>query len=131
VRGVVPFLGGLIMAAGLALSGMTQPENVIGFLDFTGHWNPALLFTMVGAMAVYALAWRVRRLPVEVGRIDRRLVVGSLIFGAGWGLVGICPGPGLVALPGGDRHFLLFIAGMLGGMALLAATQDAPSDACG
>jgi uncharacterized membrane protein YedE/YeeE len=134
MKNAVPFIGGVVMAIGLAISGMTQPENVIGFLDFTGSWNPALLATMFAAMLVYALAWRLRgrgALFQPAAPIDRRLLIGSLIFGAGWGLVGICPGPGLVALPGGDRHFLFFIAGMLGGMALLAATQDPVSDSCG
>ena len=100
---------GLIFGAGLILSGMSDPAKVIGFLDLGGQWDPSLAFVMGGGVGVAALAfaWAKRRertwlgLPMQVPTrrdIDRRLVVGSALFGIGWGLSGFCPGPGLVSL---------------------------------
>ena len=125
----VPLVYGVIFAAGLALSGMVQPEKVIGFLDVAGAWDPSLAFVMLGAVGVYALTrWRLvpaaRPLVAatyakpEARRIDARLVTGAAIFGVGWGLVGLCPGPALAALGGGTRAALWFVPAMLVGMQL-------------
>jgi uncharacterized membrane protein YedE/YeeE len=124
-------LSGLLFGIGLILSGMSNPAKVTAFLDLAGNWDPSLVFVMGGAIAVAApaFAWARRRrqtllntplnLP-EATAIDRRLVGGSLLFGAGWGLAGFCPGPALVAAAYGFPGALLFAAAMLGGMALFA-----------
>lgn len=126
---VTMFLAGLLFAFGLGISGMTLPSKVLGFLDVTGHWDPSLLFVMGTAVPVYAVAHRlmlrakkpllgiefpdVRRRPV-----DRSLVVGAILFGAGWGIAGVCPGPALVNLGGLAPGAALFCAAMAAGMAL-------------
>jgi uncharacterized membrane protein YedE/YeeE len=120
-------LAGLVFGLGLILSGMASPAKVLGFLDLAGAWDPSLALVMVGAIAVglvaFALARRrdatllgaPLRLPA-VNAIDRRLVVGSLTFGVGWGLAGFCPGPALVALGSGMGAAAIFVAAMLAGM---------------
>ena len=120
---------GLVFGLGLILSGMTDPAKVIGFLDLAGAWDPSLGFVMGGAILVGAIAFgfasrRERsllgepmRLPTAT-RIDRRLVLGSLAFGAGWGLAGYCPGPALASLATGGIKPLVFSAAMLAGMAI-------------
>jgi hypothetical protein len=118
---------GLIFGAGLLVSGMTQPEKVLGFLDIFGAWDATLAFVMAGAVAVsaagFALARR-RGAPVLAARyrwstrsdIDAPLVVGAVLFGIGWGLVGICPGPALVNLVGLSVPIIVFVAAMALGM---------------
>lgn len=120
-------LAGLLFGLGLILSGMADPAKVLGFLDLAGSWDPSLAIVMGGAVAVgagaFALAKRRRRswlgqpmqLPAAT-RIDRRLLLGSLAFGAGWGLAGFCPGPALVSAAGGSAQALIFVAAMLAGM---------------
>ncbi len=128
-RTLVPFASGLLFALGLALSGMTRPEKVIGFLDFGGAWDPSLAFVMLGAIAVHFAALRLsRRLrrPFAGGefeaaapaRVDGRLVFGAVLFGVGWGLAGYCPGPALVSVATGALPALAAVGGMLAGMAL-------------
>jgi uncharacterized protein len=123
------FACGLVFAIGLALGGMTQPSKVVGFLDFTGEWDPSLAFVMGGALAVHALLGsfvRARPRPMFSAAftlptrndIDARLVAGSAIFGVGWGLGGFCPGPSLVALGGGMDAALVVVPAMLAGMLL-------------
>jgi uncharacterized membrane protein YedE/YeeE len=123
------FACGLVFAMGLALGGMTQPSKVVGFLDFTGEWDPSLAFVMGGALAVHALLGRfVRARPQPMlsaaftlptrNDIDVRLVAGSAIFGVGWGLGGFCPGPSVVALGGGMDAALVVVPAMLAGMLL-------------
>ena len=119
---------GLIFGLGLILSGMTDPSKVIGFLDLTGQWDPSLAFVMGGAILVGVVAFQfakgreksllgdVMRLPTT-RQVDRRLVLGSLAFGAGWGLAGYCPGPALVAVAQGGMQPLIFVVAMLAGMA--------------
>ncbi|QPF73324.1 YeeE/YedE family protein [Roseateles sp. DAIF2] len=122
-------LAGLLFGLGLILSGMADPAKVLGFLDLAGAWDPSLALVMAGAIAVAlpAFAWAGRRERALLGevmqlpaarRIDRRLVLGSLAFGIGWGLAGFCPGPALVALGLGEGKALVFVAAMLAGMGL-------------
>jgi uncharacterized protein len=121
------FLVGLLFGWGLLLSGMTDPAKVQGFLDLFGTWDPSLAFVMGGAIAVgvFAFALAKRRSTTFFGGamqmptsrdIDQRLVVGSLIFGAGWGLAGFCPGPGIVTLASGELKATVFVAAMVAGM---------------
>lgn len=129
MRIVAAFVAGLVFGLGLLLSGMADPAKVLGFLDLAGAWDPSLALVMVGAIALAAVAFaRVRgrarsllgdplQLPTKRA-IDRRLIVGALLFGAGWGLAGFCPGPALVALGMGVPHALVFVAAMLAGMGL-------------
>ena len=118
---------GVIFATGLALSGMTQPSKVIGFLDIFGDWDPSLAFVMGGAVLVHALTRPLimkRSAPVlganfdtpAQSTIDARLLFGAALFGLGWGLVGICPGPALVGIGSGQEMFLLFVGAMIVGM---------------
>lgn len=120
---------GLIFGVGLLVSGMTNPAKVLGFLDLTGTWDPSLAFVMAGAIAVATLGFWVARkrtrsllgLPMNlptVQHFDRRLIIGSLLFGVGWGLAGICPGPALVLLGSGIFKGAVFVMAMLAGMAL-------------
>jgi len=121
------FICGLIFGAGLLISGMNQPEKVLGFLDIFGAWDATLAFVMAGAVAVasagFALARR-RDAPLFAAKfswperrdIDAPLVTGSILFGIGWGLVGICPGPALVNLAGLSLPIVDFVAAMVIGM---------------
>lgn len=125
---------GLLFGIGLIVSGMTDPAKVIGFLDLTGRWDPSLAFVMGGAILVGIFAFHVARkrqrsllgapmrLPAATV-IDRRLVLGSLAFGTGWGLAGYCPGPALASLATGGGKPLLFTLAMLAGMALFEALE--------
>lgn len=128
------FLAGLLFGGGLLLSGMTTPANVLAFLDLAGAWNPALAVVMASAVLVAAPAfWWVRRrqrtllgtpAPLANRRpLDRRLFLGSALFGIGWGLSGICPGPGLVIAAGGSAGGLVFVATMSLGMWLVAQRE--------
>jgi uncharacterized membrane protein YedE/YeeE len=126
---LVSLLVGLLFGVGLILSGMADPAKVLGFLDLAGTWDPSLAFVMGGAIAVglpaFALArgrsrsWLGAEMSLPTVReIDRRLVIGSLLFGVGWGVAGFCPGPALVALGMGESKALWFVAAMVAGMAL-------------
>lgn len=128
-------LAGLIFATGLIVSGMANPAKVLGFLDIAGNWDPSLAFVMAGAIAVgsvgFAVARRLKRslfnapmsLPTAM-RIDRRLLAGSAMFGAGWGLAGFCPGPALVSAGSGEFKAMLFVIAMLGGMKIFALAEQ-------
>lgn len=124
---VLAGLAGALFGAGLLISGMTQPAKVIGFLDSTRGWDPSLAFVMAGAAGVYAVLFRTirrRRRPwldlafhVPTRRdLDLPLILGAAIFGIGWGLGGLCPGPGIVAAASGSGTGLAFVAAMLAGM---------------
>ncbi|MEM1024783.1 MAG: DUF6691 family protein [Myxococcota bacterium] len=123
MKGVITaLLSGILYAFGLVLSGMLIPEKVIGFLDVFGNWDPTLGFVMGGAIGVHLplRRWLIARgtpdpAPKKKG-IDARLVLGSLLFGAGWGLSGYCPGPALVALGTREQSVALFVAAMIIGM---------------
>ena len=121
------FLAGLVFGLGLIVSGMANPAKVLGFLDLGGRWDPSLAFVMAGAIGVGAIAFAVARrrtrsllgaamrLP-SLQSIDRRLLVGSVVFGIGWGIAGFCPGPALVAVGMGQAKALVFVIAMLAGM---------------
>ena len=122
-------LAGLVFGIGLILSGMANPAKVLGFLDLSGRWDPSLAFVMGGAVAVAAVAFFfARRRSVSLlgaamklptaRQIDRRLVMGSVLFGIGWGIAGFCPGPALVGLGMGEVKAVVFVAAMLAGMGL-------------
>lgn len=138
-RHALSLICGVLFSVGLALSGMTRPSKVIGFLDPTSGWDPSLMFVMVGAIAVYAIAWRLvarRRAPLLGGtfpppaprNVDLRLVGGSALFGLGWGLGGYCPAPAITGLVQG-LDALLFVGAMLIGMRLYQAFAPAPEAA--
>ena len=124
---VVEFAVGLLFGIGLMFSGMTDPSKVIGFLDLLGTWDPSPALVMGGAIMVGFFAFTVAkkrtttflggvmRFPTNMD-IDKRLVLGSLLFGAGWGLAGFCPGPALVSMADGQPKALLFVVAMLVGM---------------
>ena len=128
------FVVGLLFGWGLMLSGMTDPGKVLGFLDLTGAWDPSLAFVMGGAIAVGVVAFGIARkrtrnffggaLHLPTSRtIDRRLWVGSLLFGAGWGLAGFCPGPALVSMAAGQPKAMAFVAAMVVGMLAFEAQE--------
>lgn len=131
---VSAFIVGLVFGIGLIVAGMTNPAKVQGFLDLAGNWDPSLAFVMGGAILVGLVAFRfagrrersllgeAMRLPAAT-RIDRRLVVGGLTFGAGWGLAGFCPGPALASLATGSGKALIFTAAMLAGMILFEVLE--------
>ena len=124
---IAEFVVGLLFGLGLMLSGMTDPGKVIGFLDLFGTWDPSLALVMGGAIMVGFFAFTVAkkrtssflggalRLPTNTD-IDKKLLIGSLLFGAGWGLAGFCPGPALVSMADGQPKALVFVVAMLVGM---------------
>ena len=124
---IAEFVVGLLFGLGLMLSGMTDPGKVIGFLDLFGTWDPSLALVMGGAIMVGFFAFTVAkkrtstflggalRLPTNMD-LDKKLVIGSLLFGAGWGLAGFCPGPALVSMADGQPKALVFVLAMLVGM---------------
>jgi uncharacterized membrane protein YedE/YeeE len=130
-------LSGLVFGFGLIVSGMANPAKVIGFLDLAGAWDPSLALVMAGAILVGFFAFLVAKnrtrsfigadmkLPTA-SAIDRRLLAGSALFGAGWGVAGFCPGPGLVALGMGEPKALVFVVAMLVGMALFTWREKQP-----
>ena len=123
------FLSGLIFGVGLLLAGMANPAKVLAFLDIAGHWDPSLALVMGGAIPVSAIGFyltRQRSAPLfgdnfqapSNRKLDKRLVLGALGFGVGWGLAGFCPGPALVALGTGSLKPVVFVAAMLSGMVI-------------
>lgn len=134
MRIVVAFIVGLLFGIGLIVAGMTSPAKVLGFLDLAGSWDPSLAFVMGGAILVGLLGFRTAgrrersllgeamRLPAAA-RIDRRLVLGGVTFGVGWGLAGFCPGPALASLATGGTKALLFTGAMVAGMALFEVLE--------
>jgi uncharacterized membrane protein YedE/YeeE len=131
---VLVFAIGLLFGIGLIVSGMTDPGKVLGFLDLAGSWDPSLLFVMGGAVLVAGIGFRLARrrgqtvfgAPITLPgatAIDRRLVLGSLVFGAGWGLAGFCPGPVLASLGTGRVEPLLFCLAMVAGMGVFELAE--------
>ena len=132
-RLVLAYGTGLLFGVGLVVSGMVDPRNVIGFLDFAGRWNPSLAGVMIGAIAVHAALLRAggRRDLASAGpapRADARLLAGAAVFGVGWGLAGYCPGPAVVSLGGLGGRAAVFVAALLAG-ALIPFPQRGRSSA--
>ena len=135
---ITEFFVGLLFGLGLLLSGMTDPAKVLGFLDLFGIWDPSLAFVMGGAIAVGFFAFALARkrttnfmggalhLPTST-QIDQRLLIGGLTFGAGWGLAGFCPGPGIVSMGSGELKAAVFVAAMLLGMVIFEIAERACS----
>ena len=135
MRLVSSFVAGGLFGGGLYLSGMTDTAKVQGWLDVLGAWDPTLAFVMGGAMIPMAIAWRVAHkrprsvlgapLPPPPSRkIDRKLIIGSVLFGIGWGLAGLCPGPSIAALSYGGRGLYVFLAAMLTGMVVAPVVRS-------
>ncbi|CND61348.1 gene II and x proteins [Yersinia frederiksenii] len=127
-------MAGLIFGLGLIIAGMANPAKVLGFLDISGAWDPSLALVMAAAVVVATLGftWAKKRKTSLLGQpiqlpmatnIDKRLIGGSLLFGIGWGLAGICPGPALVLLGAGMYKGIIFVAAMLAGMAIFSAIE--------
>ncbi|WAE60406.1 YeeE/YedE family protein [Stutzerimonas sp. R40042] len=134
MRKLTSFAAGLLFGLGLLLSGMANPAKVIGFLDVAGAWDPSLALVMVGAIAtaLVPFTWAKRRerslldAPMRLPskrELDGRLIGGSLVFGIGWGIAGICPGPAIAVLLSGHWQVVLFVLAMLGGMLLFSALE--------
>ena len=131
---VTAFIVGLVFGIGLIVAGMTDPAKVQGFLDLAGMWDPSLAFVMGGAILVGFAAFRIAgkrerallgdamRLPTAT-HIDRRLVLGGLAFGAGWGLAGFCPGPALASLATGGAKVAIFTSAMVAGMVVFEVLE--------
>lgn len=128
------FVCGLLFGLGLLLAGMADPGKVLAFLDLAGNWDPSLALVMAGAIGVAALPLNLarRRAKALLGGamqlptrrdLDARLVGGSLLFGVGWGIAGICPGPALAVLLTGHWQAALFVAAMLAGMLIFTALE--------
>jgi uncharacterized protein len=126
MRALFAFLAGGLFGAGLLISGMTDTRKVQGWLDLFGDWDPTLAFVMGGAIIPMAIAWRYARgrnpalgglfPPAPEPRLGRNLVIGSVLFGMGWGLSGLCPGPAVASLTWGGTGGLVFMAAMIAGM---------------
>ena len=135
-QGSAALAAGLLFGIGLAVAGMTLPSKVIGFLDvLDGSWDPSLAFVMMGAILVHAVVYRLvakRPTPLFAEKwslptrrdIDLKLVGGAALFGAGWGLGGYCPGPGLVSLGSGASSIIVFVASMLIAMGITARVES-------
>lgn len=128
MKAIASFLVGAVFGIGLLISGMTNTTKVQGWLDIFGDWDPTLAFVMGGAIVPMAIAWRFTRgrkpvlaaaFPVAPEpKVSRNLVLGSTLFGIGWGLAGLCPGPAIASLTFGGLGGLLFVAAMVAGMAV-------------
>ena len=127
MKNLLTFLAGLGFGIGLIISGMTNPAKVIGFLDLFGQWDPSLMFVIVGAIFVTFFGFKFiekRKTtffeePLHLSgktHINKDLVIGSILFGAGWAMAGLCPGPALVALGSGNQKAIIFVVAMLAGM---------------
>jgi uncharacterized protein len=126
---LISFGSGIVFALGLGISGMTQPAKVIGFLDIAGAWDLSLAFVMLGAIGVYFIAFqltRKMRSPLLASQfsiprrtdLDAQLILGAVIFGAGWGLGGFCPGPAITSIASGSLPVVVFVASMAAGIYL-------------
>lgn len=137
MKNLAALISGILFGLGLALSGMTDTSKVIGFLDITGRWDPDLIWVMASAVLVSVgltplILRRTKPLLAEgfsvpaTSGIDRQLIVGAVIFGCGWGLLGYCPGPAIAALPLGDAGTLVFLLCMMLGMWLSQLSVGKP-----
>ncbi|HEY0708689.1 MAG TPA: DUF6691 family protein [Polyangia bacterium] len=129
----VAFFSALLFAIGLGIAGMTNPAKVIGFLDVTGRWDPSLAFVMAGALLVHLpfVQWWQRRSGAARAQpargIDTRVLIGAAIFGVGWGLSGLCPGPAFVSLARANLDIFVFVAALFVGSALAGRWSGANS----
>lgn len=125
----IAFLVGFIFSLGLGLSGMADPEKVLGFLTLNENWNPSLIFVMVGAIAFHAFVYRsIRQMKMDHPMLDEKyylsnlteitpqLVIGATVFGIGWGIAGICPGPAILAATAGNNFAIIFLPSLIVGM---------------
>ncbi len=137
MRQLIALASGALFSLGLIVSDMVNPARVLGFLDIAGAWDPTLAFVMGGALVPMAFAWRLTSSgshPFAGGNfpgpassvIDIRLIGGAALFGAGWGLVGFCPGPALTALGTGNAEAMVFTAAMITGMFGYAVAAPSP-----
>jgi len=128
------FITGLVFGVGLIISGMTNPAKVIGFLDIAGKWDPSLAFVMGGAIAIGMVAFQRfgKRSKTLLGsemhmpkasQVDRRLILGGLAFGIGWGLAGFCPGPAVASLGLGESKVFIFVIAMFVGMLIFEVCE--------
>lgn len=134
MRFMMAFVVGAIFGIGLLVSGMTDTTKVQGWLDVFGNWDPTLAFVMGGAIVPMAVAWRLTpgRKPILAGtfpapadpKLGRNLVVGSVLFGMGWGLSGLCPGPAMASLGFGGAGGVVFLAAMIIGMVVAPRLQS-------
>lgn len=139
LRTLVALIAGIIFGTGLAISGLLNPERVRGFLDITGNWDPTLAFVLFGAVAVAAVGNLVQRfmskpvlgdtfhIPATRGQIDQPLLTGSAIFGAGWALSGLCPGPAIASIGRDVSTIYVFVLAMIAGV-LIHSGQSPESD---
>jgi uncharacterized protein len=138
MRTLSSLAAGLLFGFGLALSGMMNPARVLGFLDFAGQWDPSLAFVLAGAVGVSSLGYFVRTRMTHPAlsdefhvpgsqQIDAKLLLGAALFGIGWGLVGLCPGPALAGLSLGLLRVLVFVIAMLIGMLLYRLLAERPA----
>lgn len=129
----IALVAGIIFAVGLVISGMTNPSKVIGFLDVFGDWDYSLVFVMVGAIGVSFIMFKILSkkkpfcapehfLPTKT-EVDKKVIIGSAMFGIGWGIVGICPGPSIVNLVTNESSAFLFVGSLIGGMILYKMTE--------
>lgn len=134
----IALICGLLFGAGLVISDMVNPARVLAFLDVRGNWDPSLAFVMGGALVPSSIAYAIKRrrarpvfdgrfhVPAN-GRIDAKLITGAAVFGLGWGLVGLCPGPAVAFLVTGRWEAALFAASMLAGMIIYRVASSRPS----
>jgi uncharacterized protein len=126
---LIALFAGVIFGLGLIVGGMTNPAKVLAFLDISGDWDPSLAFVMLGAITIGFFAFKAAAkqsrsllgLPMQLPAshlVDRKLVIGALLFGVGWGLAGFCPGPAVASVLVGGAAVWIFVASMLAGMAL-------------
>ena len=118
MKKILYFISGSIFGVGLIISGMSNPQKVLSFLNIFGNWDPSLMFVMIGAISITAIYFIIIKNKSTKLSIDKKLVVGSFIFGIGWGLVGICPGPAIVILGSANIKGIIFFIALLIGMFL-------------
>lgn len=134
MQSIAALICGCLFASGLVISGMTNPQKVLSFLDIFGKWDPSLAFVMVGAIGVYSLSFRwivSRTTPVCTANfsiptnksLDKKLLIGAVLFGCGWGLAGFCPGPAIVNITLLNKQVVVFFAAMVMGSLIFQFTN--------
>lgn len=135
---LMAWVSGIVFGMGIILSGMVNPAIVLAFLDITGRWDSSLIWVMAGAVAVSSIAFAIAKKRKKnylggsmqipgVTKIDARLIMGGIMFGVGWGIAGICPGPALVLVGSGSVEAIIFLIAMLLGMGIFEVNQQKPS----